>query len=510
MAPFDRPIRLIGAGAMLAVLAWVTGAGCARESEAVFVLPAAPDASRLPAAFADARAAAEAKAREPATRFAGVAELGRLYHANGYWAEAAACWSALRAEEPTDARWPYFLADVWRETGHESRAVEQWRETTRLAPDYSRAWLRLADAALKSGDTEGAETAYARRLEQSPGDLFALLGLARCAAQTGRTDEAIERLRTAFAVDPQFAPVLNLLSNLLARVGSAAEADEMRVRASLGTRFIEPADPWLDELRQSSYDPHQWVQWGIKEAFAGREGVARACFERALELAPAQSEAYERLARLHADAGRTGVAVECLRRGVRLTDATESMWVSLGEMLMQTQRVAEALAVAEDGLRRHPGAAVILDLRGRVRALSGQQEAALTDFAAALAAMPHFADPALNQAMVHLQRQRLPAARAALGVALDRRPGFARAEVLLSEIDMLEGDMTAARDRLDSIMANDPRMPETRGMLARWYLRTIGAALDAGRSVEAAAIAAEGSERLPERRQEFAALLAGG
>ena len=70
--------------------------------------------------------------------------------------------------------------------------------------------------------------------------------------------------------------------------------------------------------------------------------------------------------------------------------------------------------------------------------------------------------------------------------------------------------MAAARERLDGVMTRDPRMPEARAMLGRWYQRAIGGALDAGRRQQATTLAREGAERLPEMQAQFAQLLAGG
>ena len=55
-------------------------------------LPAPPDLAGKPAILSELLAQAETKTKSSETRLDGIIELGRLYHANGFIAEAAACW----------------------------------------------------------------------------------------------------------------------------------------------------------------------------------------------------------------------------------------------------------------------------------------------------------------------------------------------------------------------------------------------------------------------------------
>src|SRR5829696_6287149 len=54
--------------------------------------------------------------------------------------------------------------------------------------------LKGADERLAAGDTAGAADAYARALEQDPGNVSALAGLARCYIATGAIDQAKQTL----------------------------------------------------------------------------------------------------------------------------------------------------------------------------------------------------------------------------------------------------------------------------------------------------------------------------
>src|SRR5690606_284182 len=82
--------------------------GCSRhaaESAAGPAFPADPAADHLPAAFNAARAEAHRAITANPQGTAGLATLARLHHANGFYAEAAACWQLLLDRDPANARW---------------------------------------------------------------------------------------------------------------------------------------------------------------------------------------------------------------------------------------------------------------------------------------------------------------------------------------------------------------------------------------------------------------------
>src|SRR5688572_18543757 len=104
--PGTLPVVLF---ATVALFMWLHSV---REIAAGAGLPRPPDLAGRPAILGEKLAQSEARARARGTQREGIAELGRLYHANGFPAEAAACWQLLRANEPNEARWCYYLADA--------------------------------------------------------------------------------------------------------------------------------------------------------------------------------------------------------------------------------------------------------------------------------------------------------------------------------------------------------------------------------------------------------------
>ena len=218
-------IVLVAALGVLLAVAWRRHEAVARVQAG---LPVTPDSKTLPAMFADRLAAATSKAKNPATALEGAADLGRLYHASGFPGEAETCWQLLRAAQPKEARWCYYLAELRRVASDYAGLAGLLARTTELAPNYSPAWLQLADLLFKTGNIADAEQAYQRRLALAPGDPYARLGLARVALQQGRRGPARELIELLVKETPEFSPGHNLYAEMLAADGDAKKADQQR------------------------------------------------------------------------------------------------------------------------------------------------------------------------------------------------------------------------------------------------------------------------------------------
>ena len=86
----------------------------------------------------------------------GVAELGRLYHVNGYNQEAERFWRVLHQAQPQEARWCYCLGDLRRTANDDAGTASFLEQTLKLAPDYAPALLRLAELEFKIGELDAA------------------------------------------------------------------------------------------------------------------------------------------------------------------------------------------------------------------------------------------------------------------------------------------------------------------------------------------------------------------
>ncbi len=343
---------LVALGAAGAASAWIWHRRPARVAAAP---PALPDVRGRPAELQERLRRAQLLASNRASRLAGVAELGRLYHANGFPVEAEACWRLLLTEQPRTARWSYYLADLRRTASDYAGMAALLARTTETAPAYAPAWLRLADLQFKNGQIADADRAYRKRLALRPGDPYARLGLARVALQQGRREDARQQLGRLVREAPEFPPAHNLYAELLAADGDAAHAARERLLGTEKGRFRDAGDPWLDELTGWCFDFEQLCVRGSRDALTNHGDRGRSAFERAIRLRPDAPGAYELLGNLYLDANEPAKARETYEEGLlraRSEQPTAGIYVNLARAYRQLRQPAEAARVSREGLAR--------------------------------------------------------------------------------------------------------------------------------------------------------------
>ena len=159
-------------------------------------LPSPPDLTAESQVLRELVVSANAKARSRLTAAKGLAELSRLYYANGFLAEAMSCYDGLEQLNPAEPRWPHLHATILAGYGEIEPAEKLWQRVLQFSPCYVAARLRLGDCYLKTNLPEKAAAEYAEVLRRNPADAYAMLGLARIDLEASRWEKARERLET--------------------------------------------------------------------------------------------------------------------------------------------------------------------------------------------------------------------------------------------------------------------------------------------------------------------------
>jgi tetratricopeptide (TPR) repeat protein len=445
-------------------------------------LPAPPDLSGQPTILTEQLAEAAARTRSARSTTAGLADLGRLYHANNFPNEAAACWRLLRAEQPAEARWPHYLADLSRHAGDAPEAIALLEEMLRLAPDYSPAHLHLANLRFKSGDRAEAARHYRLRLEQVPQDPHARLGLVRLAQLEGRTADVRSQLEELLRDSPHFATAHNLYAEILAAAGDEAGAARHRWLGAETLRYRDAADPWLDELQDWCHDYGRLCALGTLEMQTENRARAAVLFGRAIRLRPDEPAAYELLAALHLKHHDAVAARDLLEAALPKLSGKKSPlpYTLLGQAYRALQQPAEAVRAARLGLAQAGEQPELLDALGLGLAASGRHEAAVAAWQRALARAPDEAGINYNLATSLLALGRLDDALTALDRSLTLQPTFLPTLTLRAEIELEAGHLDRAEKYLRPAHASQPNDPQIRRLLATWHLKS-GSAAEARR-----------------------------
>lgn len=437
-------------------------------------LPALPTTlGTKPAILATRIASAQAQTQSRASLLEGIANLGRLYHANAYWPEAEKCWRLLQAEHPREARWSYYLADIYRTTGDHPALVASLEQTVRLAPDYPAAWLQLAELEYKTGVAEAAKQHYQRRLALLSNDPYARLGLARIALQAGQREEARRLIQEIVRDTPEFPTAHYFYAELLVSDGATADAARERRLGRAGGRHREAEDPWLAELHVWCYDPLRLCVLGAIAYETRQSDRGRALFERAVELAPDNPGIYQQLGELYLKLGEAGGARDAFLRCIRRPNIVPPamIFVNLAEAYRLLRQPAEAVQAVDDGLARWPAAFELHNERGAVLNDLGHHAEAAAAYRRALALAPDDPDSNFRFGTTLLALGQRAEAEIHLKRALVSKPTFPPALLSLGRLALEANQLDSAGKYLLPLAQALPDSLQVQQLVAEWHRR---------------------------------------
>lgn len=373
-------------------------------------------------------------------------ELAALYHANGFYAEAAAIYTELLRVDPSNSRWPHLLAGILAGFGELENALPLLRRTVALDPSYLPAQVRLGDALLKTNSPAEAGQTYREVLKQDPENGYAQLGLARIDIETGDLAAARDRLQHLVSAQPSFGSAWFLLATLDERLRPDSDSD--RVRSGGGGRFREMPDPWTDELLRDCYDVYRLRVASETAAKAGDAVAAQQWLERALVLAPADAKVERQLGSLFLQAKSFSSARLHLERAVELAPEDADNWNHLIALLtaMGEHQAADHALMA--GLARCPQSPSLHYERGRRLSVAGRFDEAIMELEEARRLRPEAANAIVELAMINFRRNQVEAAVLKLREALACEPSHPLALVALAQHAVDTGDLAASKDLL--------------------------------------------------------------
>lgn len=406
-------------------------------------IPKMPDVSGRPPELAERIAAAEKDAHGYFHPGEGLAELSRLYHANGFFDEALRCYDGLQRLQPHEAKWPHLEAGILASYGRLEEAQPLYLKAAMLAPDYLPARLRLGEVMLKANRTADAARIYADVLKRSPDQPYALLGLARCALAADDWERAHAELQRAVAANPDFVGGLSLLASVEEHLGRTADADALRAR--VGRReFADLTDAWAESLIEDCYDPYQLSVAAAVAHFRGENATATQRLERAIALSDAPAPYYRQLGKLLLGDGELIGARSNLEQAAALDPTDADTWVLLVNMLEKTDR-AEAYRKVNAGLVKCPESWALHLAYGRMLSADGQLDRALPQLQEAKRLRPSEVNSYIELALAYFKRGAVDEGVNEMKQALVVQPDQPLALVVMARDAISRGDEPGAR-----------------------------------------------------------------
>jgi Tfp pilus assembly protein PilF len=187
-------------------------------------------------------------------------ELGMALDVHERWEQAQVCYARAMELAPSDARWPFLLAEVlnWRkQTGNnKEEAVRLYRlAADRIPPTPAHTWtaaLCLADLLTELDRADEAAPLYQRAFEADPANPWAAYRVAGLLAERGQTEDAI-RLYRSLANSYVRKKSAVALAALYRRLGNVTEADSYEHAAALLPADVGWPNPYAnprDDLRR--------------------------------------------------------------------------------------------------------------------------------------------------------------------------------------------------------------------------------------------------------------------
>jgi tetratricopeptide (TPR) repeat protein len=301
----------------------------------------------------------------------------------------------LAHARPNWAAAQYELALALIDAGQSEAAVASLRRTVTLKPDMVDAWRALGDELMSSGDTAGADAAYAHQikaatrdprllaaasalceneipqaeallrthLKQYPTDVAAIRMFAEVAARLRRLDDAEKLLTRCLELSPSFAAARYNYALVLHRQSKSVEA----LREAESLLALEPHNPGYKNLKaailarigdfEQSIDlyatvlaahplqPKIWMSYGHALKTNGREADSIAAYEKSIALLPSLGEAYWSLANLKTMRFTT-VQIEAMRTQLAQADLADEdrfhLHFAMGKALEDAGAYAES------------------------------------------------------------------------------------------------------------------------------------------------------------------------
>lgn len=285
-----------------------------------------------------------------------IGTLGKFYQANHYYIEAISCYGLATELERKNPLWNYLTAAILQERGENESVLRLLEETVRHAPPYSPAILRLADSYFKLGYEEEAKRNYQRRLALSPGDPYALLGLARIGIKHSQWESAQAFLEKAIDSNPGFGDGHRLLATVHIHFGRNEEARRSLEEAARCLRFHPAADPWVDGLTDFCYDAEQLLVLGSKAlSQLDMETALKKLYPRALEVDPENPQVHLAMGTALFMIGEKEKARQFYEEAIRLDPKSDEAYFQLGVISQSEGKLkdAEALFLKALGFQSH-------------------------------------------------------------------------------------------------------------------------------------------------------------
>lgn len=367
-------------------------------------------------------------------------------------------------------------------------AVATYEKMLSVRPEHFSAHLNRSWLLLELGRLDDAEKGAKALLKLYPNEHQALTQLAAVYLAQQRAREALEIVSAVQRAQPQYG--LAVLIEGLAH----AKAESMLQAANVLRRYlsIEPRDafgrralarvllnlgeplqaqealaPVLEDRRP---DPAAFTLAADIAAYLGRVDEARGWYEKAMKLSPDDLAAASKYGVLQVFSGHIDHGARLLEKVVEKMPSASSVDEVLLMNYISRRRFQEAEQALVTLQKRDPKSPISSNLRGIYFLATGETGKAIESFEAALAKNPAFFPAADNLAKIDLMKGQVDAARKRYLAVLAADERRFDAMMTLASLEQRFGRLHEARALLERAAKLHPNALSPRIMAAKLYL----------------------------------------
>ena len=252
---------------------------------------------------------------------------------NAVWRDEESLWRDDVEKSPHNGRGRMIYGLALMRKGDEMSALDQFERALTYTPNYSTLEINLgvvngvlADRGDPARSAE-AERHFLRAISLAPADDPPHTYYAQWLDAHGRSQEAIEQLKIAIALNPQRPMPHELLVAAYRHAGETVAAQ----RAAREALAVAPGDPAIENQTRtaSERDAEFWIDRSLSEYRHAQFSALIQSALRALQIDPARAEAYNNIGAAYGAMHEWDEAVhfehEALRRDPRLTIAQNNL-----------------------------------------------------------------------------------------------------------------------------------------------------------------------------------------
>jgi putative PEP-CTERM system TPR-repeat lipoprotein len=359
-------------------------------------------------------------------------------------------------------------------TGKPDDAKAAFNAALALDPNSGNALLGLARHAMMSGDRPSAERYVADAVAKDPKNAEGFMAQGTMLRMQGKPEEALAAFNQALKLDPahRSAHIEKAYIEINRGKFPAAKIEIDAAQKNAPGNLLVTYTTALYEFSQGKFTAAQEALQrvlkvapdhmpsvllaGASELNLGANQQAEQHLRKYLEAAPNDVYARKLLAQVQLKNSQPADAAATLAPALKTTTDDPQLLALAGESYMQVRDFGKASGYLEKAAELAPKAAGVRASLGLSKLAAGNQAGGLNDLEMATALDPKSLRTTMALVQTEMNLKHYDKALAAAAALAKQEPGNPQVHNLMGAVNMVKGDVPAARAALDKALAIDP------------------------------------------------------